>query len=74
MTDIFLNFLLFECNLFFLLRGFYQCVYDAPPFHNQCDPGLLFRDDVLVCDYAANVECHGRPIPGQVTPDPSEKP
>ncbi len=51
-------------------RSFYQCVAGRPPFHNTCDETLLFSDAYLVCDYAENVDCNGRPIPGQSTVEP----
>ena len=31
---------------------------------------MLFDDTYLTCDYDYNVDCHGRPIPGEPTPDP----
>ena len=45
-------------------RSFYQCVYDAPPYHNTCDEPLLFHSEYLICDFPDDVDCGSRPIPG----------
>ena len=36
----------------------------------ECDPGLLFDEDRLVCDWAENVDCDDRPNPYVTTQIP----
>ena len=44
-------------------RSYYFC--DFVGFeHIQCDPGLLFDAEFLVCNYEEAVDCGDRPIPG----------
>jgi len=47
-------------------RGFYICDFEHYE-HFQCSPGYLFDPDLLVCNYAYEVDCGDRPIPGVST-------
>eukprot|EP00095_Tigriopus_kingsejongensis_P000832 snap_masked-scaffold63_size435493-processed-gene-3.3 protein:Tk00832 transcript:snap_masked-scaffold63_size435493-processed-gene-3.3-mRNA-1 annotation:"GA22559" len=46
---------------------FYQCVYDRPPFLNECPPGTLFDEIRHLCDFADQVDCGDRPRPDGMT-------
>ena len=41
--------------------GFYICTHEGFE-HFQCDDGLLFDEELMVCNY--DVDCGDRPIPG----------
>ncbi|KAK7070245.1 hypothetical protein SK128_000873 [Halocaridina rubra] len=44
---------------------FCECGMEGIAWEVQCMPGLLWNDGVQTCDWASNVNCGDRPVPGE---------